>query len=63
MLADGSIRTLDVYEATVIWDSQSRTIRVSATEVAPLVGTKLLEGYEVRIRMIPGGLVHIDLVP
>jgi clan AA aspartic protease len=63
MLADGSLHLIDVYSASIIWDSQSRTIHVSAVNVSSLVGMKLLEGHEVRISVVPGGLVYIDVVP
>jgi clan AA aspartic protease len=63
MLADGSILMRDVYHASIIWDSQSRTVRVTAIDGSPLVGMKLLEGNEVRMKVIPGGLVHIDTIP
>jgi clan AA aspartic protease len=62
-LADGSIHLIDVYSAFIIWDGQSRQTRVYSVDVAPLVGMKLLEGHEVRISVVPGGLVYIDLVP
>jgi clan AA aspartic protease len=63
MLADGSIHTVDLYAASVIWDSQTRAIHVSAVDLSPLVGMKLLQGSEVRIQVKPGGLVHIDALP
>jgi clan AA aspartic protease len=63
MLADGSIQVFDVYTASIIWDTQSRTIRVTAVDTSPLVGTKLLQGNEVRIEVKPNGRVTIDLLP
>ncbi len=63
MLADGSIQEFDAYSASVIWDSQSRTIRVYAVDSSFLVGMKLLVGNELRIRVVAGGLVLIDALP
>jgi clan AA aspartic protease len=63
VLADGSIQVVDVYAASVIWNNQLRTLHVNAVNLSPLVGMKLLEGNEVRMKVVPGGLVHIDVVP
>jgi clan AA aspartic protease len=63
MLADGSIQILDVYTADIVWDSQSRRTRVTAVDSSPLVGMQLLEGSEVRIRVVPGGWVSVDSIP
>ena len=62
-LADGSVIALDVYTATLIWDSQSRMIEVYACNSAPVIGMKMLIGYEVKNRVIAGGPVWIDVVP
>src|SRR5438552_3142187 len=40
-LADGSMRVIDIYEATVIWDGQSRMVEVDEIDAPPLVGTAL----------------------
>jgi clan AA aspartic protease len=62
-LGDGSIKWLDVYSAVIIWDSQPRKVYVTAIDPDPLVGMKLLEGKEVRIRVKVGGPVWIDALP
>jgi clan AA aspartic protease len=59
ILANGSLCMFDVYEASVIWDGQARTIEVNEAETDPLVGMALLEGYELRIQGIAGGSVTI----
>ena len=63
MLGDGSIQFFQVYSAGIIWDTQARAIYVSAADTTPLVGTKLLEGSELRMRIVPGGPVDVDVVP
>jgi clan AA aspartic protease len=63
MLGDGSIQLLDVYSAVIIWDTQSRTVHVTAVDPTPLVGMKLLEGSELRIRVRAGDVVLIDDLP
>lgn len=63
VLADGSIQVFDVYTATVIWDGGPRTVEVEAIDVDPLVGMSLLHGFELRVRVVPGGAVHITAAP
>ncbi len=53
----------NVYEASVIWDGQVRTIEINESETDPLVGMGLLEGYELTIQGIAGGLVTIKALP
>jgi clan AA aspartic protease len=63
VLGNGSICMFNVYEATVIWDGQVKTIEVNDSETDPLVGMGLLEGYELKIQGIVGGLVTITALP
>lgn len=63
ILGDGSVCMFDVYEASVIWDGQVRTSEVNGAETDPLVGMGLLEGYELKIQGIAGGLVTITALP
>ena len=46
LLADGSETIFDIYEATIIWDGQSRRIWVDEINAAPLAGMALLDGHE-----------------
>lgn len=46
ILADGSERLFDVYEATVMWDGKPCQVPVAEADGAPLVGMSLLNGYE-----------------
>ena len=63
VLGNGIPVNSDLYAATVIWDSQSRDVIVNAVETTPLIGVRLLEGHDLRIRFVPRGFVWIDRVP
>ncbi|NJR63483.1 MAG: clan AA aspartic protease [Cyanobacteria bacterium CRU_2_1] len=63
ILGDGSFCMFNVYEASVIWDGQVRTIEINESEADPLVGMGLLEGYELKIQAIAGGSVTITALP
>lgn len=58
-LADGGKASLDVYQATVLWEGGERPVRAFAADGAPLVGMALLHGSELRIEAIDGGGVVI----
>lgn len=62
-LGDGSLCLFNVYEASVIWDGQVRTIEINESETDPLVGMGLLEGYELIIQGVADGLVTITALP
>ena len=59
ILGDGSLCMFNVYEASVIWDGDVRSIEINESEADPLIGMGLVEGYELKIQGIPGGLVTI----
>ncbi|MDB9413432.1 clan AA aspartic protease [Microcystis aeruginosa] len=59
ILGDGSLCMFNVFEATVIWDGQIKSIEINESETEPLVGTGLLDGYELNIQGFAGGLVTI----
>jgi clan AA aspartic protease len=61
--AGGGSYRIDVYEATILWDSQPRIVKVDAVNSAPLIGTAMLERHRVTIEMILGGMVTIDPLP
>lgn len=63
LLADGSTVRLDIYRATVLWDSQPRAVQILAAEGGPLVGMSLLYGYAVLIKVVDGGDVEITALP
>jgi clan AA aspartic protease len=59
ILGDGSLCMFNVFEASVIWDGQIKSIEINESETDPLVGMGLLEGYELNIQAFVGGLVTI----
>jgi clan AA aspartic protease len=59
-LGDGTSCTFEVYMAIVIWDGQYREIYVNESETVPLIGMRLLCGYDLRIQTIEGGIVTIE---
>lgn len=61
-LADGNELASEVCVATVLWDHQRREIEVDSLESEVLVGMALLEGYDLRIRVISGGDVAIESI-
>ena len=58
-LADGSVVTYSVHEATVLWDGQPRHIEVDAAETTPLIGMLLLHGHGLSVQVRSGGRVVI----
>jgi clan AA aspartic protease len=61
-LGDGTSCIFDVYIATVIWDGEYRVIDINESETVPLIGMRLLRGYDLRIQIIEGGTVTIDVL-
>jgi clan AA aspartic protease len=59
-LGDGTFCIFEVYIASVIWDGAYRTIDINESETVPLIGMRLLRGYDLRIQTIEGGLVTIE---
>lgn len=62
-LGDGTSCTFEVYLAVVIWDGQYREIYVNESETFPLIGMRLLRGYDLRIQTIEGVTVTIEALP
>jgi clan AA aspartic protease len=61
-LGDGTFCTFEVYIGLVIWDGQYREIYINESETVPLIGMRLLRGYDLRIQAIEGGLVTIKVL-
>lgn len=59
-LGDGTSCTFEVYIGLVIWDGQYREIYINESETVPLIGMRLLRGYDLRIQTIEGGIVTIE---
>jgi clan AA aspartic protease len=62
-LADGTIQQFDVHEAEVEWDGEWQHMLASAIGDTALIGMRLLAGHEMRIVVIPGGVVEITQLP
>jgi len=62
-LADGRLLILDIYETTLLWDGQVRTVETQAVDAPPLLGMGLLDGNELRIAVKNGGAVSITALP
>lgn len=62
-LADGTPVQLEVYEATVMWHGQQRTVPVHATAADPLLGMHLLYGSRLLADVVDGGSVTITPLP
>jgi clan AA aspartic protease len=63
LLADGTTSLFDIYEATVLWDGTPRRVAVDAADIDPLVGMRLLDGYELTVQAVVGGQVLIKAIP
>ena len=59
LLADGSERLFDVYEAKVLWDKKVVDVLVNETDANPLVGMALLDGFELNVHVRDRGKVTI----
>jgi clan AA aspartic protease len=62
-LADGTVHVFDVHEATVEWDGVPRAIEIECVDAQPLVGMALLQGFDLQIRVTPGGTATIAAIP
>ena len=62
-LGDGTSCTFEVYMGSVIWDGQYKEIYINESETVPLIGMRLLRGYELRIQATEGGVVTIEALP
>lgn len=61
-MADGSVAQFDVYEATVLWDRKRRPVLVNETDLMPLIGTALMDGYALSIQFCTGGKVTLTRI-
>jgi clan AA aspartic protease len=62
-LGDGSEVDIDVFAATVLWDSHERAVLILGAEGGPLLGMSLLSGYRVTLEVKDGGAVMIEALP
>ena len=59
-LADGQTNLYNHYEATVLWERETRFVYVIESEDQFLLGTNLIEGRTLTVQMWEGGDVFID---
>ena len=59
VLADGSECLFDLHEGEVIWDRRHMLIQIDASDATPLVGMRLLEGFELTMQVRQDGPVLI----
>ena len=59
-LADGSEVFFDLYQATVLWDSQPMPVDAYESNSIPLVGMALLRGHNLNMDVERGGRVAIQ---
>ena len=62
-LGDGGTVVLDLYLATVLWDTQPREVLVLQAEGSPLMGMALLYGNRVILHVVDHGDVLIEPWP
>lgn len=63
VLADGTVRHFDIYEAEVVWGTGWRPVLVSGVGAEVLLGMRLLSNHELRMVVVPGGAVEITPLP
>lgn len=59
MLADGSLVSFNVHDATTLWDGQPRRVYAHISDATPLVGMRMLEEHDLSILVRDGGRVVI----
>jgi clan AA aspartic protease len=61
-LADGTTLVTYVYEARIRWGQNTMRVATLAMGEIPLIGTSLLEGYNVNLDFVENGLVEITAI-
>jgi predicted aspartyl protease len=62
-LADGTIRSFDIYAVEVAWDGVWRPVLASAVGGECLLGMHFLAGHRLCVDVVPGGVVEVTLRP
>ena len=62
-LADGSEIEFDIHDGTVLWDRKLREISIDVSDTDPLVGMRLLEGYQLTLPVQPEHEFTIRQIP
>lgn len=59
-LADDSAKRVDVHSATILWNGQEIEVDVLAMGKRPLLGTLLMDGFDLGIQFADNGLVTME---
>ena len=59
LLADGTLRNFDTYNAEIQWSGSPRRVVVSAIGTEALVGMTLLAGHKLNMEIEDGGVVEV----
>ncbi len=62
-LADGSQQLFPIHGVTVHWDGKLRYVEADVIDSENLIGTALMEGHDLQIRLVVGGAVTITPIP
>lgn len=60
-LADGTVTQMDYYRARVLWDNHEREVAVLCSDGHPLIGMSMMYGYTLRIHVVDGGRVGLEI--
>lgn len=63
VLGDGTVRTVQMYAASVVFAGETRRILVGEAPTTPLAGTDFLRGVSLRVEFWKGGQVEIRKRP
>jgi clan AA aspartic protease len=63
VLADGTIIWFEMYLADIHWNGGTRQVAVQAVDSQPLIGTGLMHGHDLMVRVTDGGPVTIAAIP
>jgi clan AA aspartic protease len=58
-LGGGSLTECDFYAGVVVWDRRTHSILVAEADTTPLVGMKLMQGFELKMNVERRGQVTI----
>ncbi len=60
ILADGSEAFFDIYDVTVLWDTNLRNTRAAAADTTPLVGMRMLDRHSLYVEIEDSGSIVIQ---
>jgi predicted aspartyl protease len=61
-LANGSLASMNVYSAKIIWDGKEEDVPVLEVGMRPLLGTALLSGFRLTAEFVEDGVVKLEKV-